>query len=79
MLSLSYIAQYTDLMQAFGSNNDAGATHYIDYGSNEQRSTAFDVAAYEQAHTDLIGAYATDDQFLTAYIDTFVTTGHYLV
>jgi hypothetical protein len=75
---LSYIAQNPDLMQAFGANNDAGATHYIDHGYNEHRSMAFNVAAYEHAHPDLIGAYATDDQFLTAYINHFVSTGHYL-
>jgi hypothetical protein len=75
---LSYIAQYTDLMTACGSNNDAGASHYITYGSNEGRSTSFNVAAYETAHPDLQGRYATNDQFLTAYINTYTTTGHFL-
>lgn len=75
---LSYIAQYTDLMTALGANNDAGASHYITNGANEGRGTSFDVAAYEQAHPDLQGAYATPDQFLTAYINTYVTTGHFL-
>jgi hypothetical protein len=75
---LSYIAQYTDLMKGFGANNDAGATHYIQYGCNEHRTTTFNVAAYEQAHPDLVGQYTSNDQFLTAYINFFVTTGHYL-
>ena len=75
---LSYIAQYTDLMTAFGANNDAGASHYITNGMNEGRSTTFDVAGYEAAHSDLQGRYATNDQFLTAYINTYVTTGHFL-
>jgi hypothetical protein len=75
---LSYIAQYTDLMTAFGANNDAGASHYIANGFNEGRSTSFNVAGYEAAHPDLQGRYATDDQFLTAYINTYVTTGHFL-
>jgi hypothetical protein len=75
---LSYIAQYGDLMKAFGADNDAGATHYIQYGYNEHRTTAFNVAAYEQAHPDLVGQFASADQFLTAYINSFVTTGHYL-
>jgi hypothetical protein len=66
-------------MQAFGPNNDAGAAHYIDHGLTEGRSTSFDVAAYEHAHPDLIGVYATNDQFLTAYIGYFVATGHYLI
>jgi hypothetical protein len=75
---LSYIAQYTDLMTAFGANNDAGATHYITNGMNEHRSTGFDVVGYERAHPDLQGQYATNDQFLAAYINTYVTTGHFL-
>jgi hypothetical protein len=75
---LSYIAQYTDLMTAYGANNDAGASHYIRYGVNESRTTSFDVAGYEAAHPDLQGRYATNDQFLTAYINTYVTTGQFL-
>jgi autotransporter passenger strand-loop-strand repeat protein len=74
----AYIANYTDLMQGFGANGDAGAYHYIEHGFNEGRFATFDVAAYENAHPDLIGKYATNDQFLTAYIDTYVTTGHFL-
>jgi hypothetical protein len=75
---LAYIAQYTDLMNAFGANNDAGASHYINNGLWEGRSTAFDVAGYEQAHPDLLGQYASNDAFLTAYINTYTTTGHVL-
>jgi uncharacterized repeat protein (TIGR03803 family) len=76
---LDYIAGYTDLMEAFGADNDAGATHYIDYGLKEGRVAApFNVAAYESAHPDLIGAYANNGAFLTAYIDTYKATGHYL-
>jgi hypothetical protein len=75
---LAYIAHYADLMTAFGANNDAGASHYINSGYNEGRSTTFDVAGYEAAHPDLQGVYATNDQFLTAYINTYVTTGHLL-
>jgi hypothetical protein len=76
---LSYIAQYTDLMLAFGANGDAGAMHYITNGVHEGRSTAFNVAGYEQAHPDLIGVYNTNDAFLTAYIHTYTSTGHFLV
>ena len=65
-------------MSAFGANNDAGATHYIDYGLNEGRSSSFNVQAYEAAHPDLLGEFATNDQFLTAYISTYVQTGNYL-
>jgi V8-like Glu-specific endopeptidase len=75
---LAYIADYTDLMMAFGANSDAGATHYIDSGFSEHRSTSFDVGAYESAHPDLIGKYASNDAFLTAYINTYKTTGTFL-
>lgn len=76
---LDYIAGYTDLMTAFGANNDAGAAHFISNGYNEGRNASpFDVAAYESAHTDLIGKYATPDAFLAAYINTYVSTGHFL-
>jgi predicted ribosomally synthesized peptide with SipW-like signal peptide len=75
---LAYIADYPDLMKAFGANNDAGATHYIDAGFSEHRSTSFNVGAYESAHPDLKGRYASDDAFLTAYINTYKTTGTFL-
>jgi RTX calcium-binding nonapeptide repeat (4 copies) len=75
---LAYIADYPDLMKAFGANNDAGATHYIQAGFSEHRSTSFDVGAYESAHPDLKGKYASDDAFLTAYINTYKTTGTFL-
>jgi hypothetical protein len=81
---LSYIAEYTDLMNAIGANNDAGATHYIGYGFKEHRTTTFTfdnqvgaaaVGAYEAAHPDLQGKFATNDAFFTAYIDAYKTTG----
>jgi serralysin len=75
---LAYIAQYTDLMKAFGANSDLGATHYIAAGFSEGRSTAFNVSAYENAHPDLAGKYASNDAFLTAYINTYNATGKFL-
>jgi len=76
---LDYIAGYTDLMTAFGANNDAGASHFITNGFNEGRSAApFNVGSYESAHPDLIGKYASNDAFLTAYINTYVTSGKFL-
>jgi microcystin-dependent protein len=76
---LDYIAGYTDLMTAFGANNDAGASHYITNGLNEGRSAhAFDVAAYETAHPDLSGKFASPDAFLAAYISTYAKTGTFL-
>ena len=74
-------------MNALSANNDAGAAHYIDYGFNEDRVTAFTfdnqvgaaaVAAYETAHPDLQGKFATNDAFFTAYINAYKTTGTFL-
>ena len=65
-------------MKAFGANNDAGATHYIDSGLSEHRSTTFNVGAYESAHPDLIGKFSSDDAFLTAYINTYQASGTFL-
>lgn len=75
---LSYIAQYKDLMNVLGANNNSGAAHYITNGANEGRTTAFDTAGYIAAHSDLAGVYKTTDSFLSAYITTFQTTGHFL-
>ena len=75
---LSYIAGYTDLMNAFGADNDVGAAHYIDHGLSEGRHTAFNVAGYESTHPDLIGKFTSNDAFLTAYIDTYRSTGTFL-
>jgi hypothetical protein len=75
---LDYIANYTDLMKAFGANNDEGAAHYITNGHSEGRSTTFNVGAYESAHPDLIGKFSSNDAFLTDYINTYKTTGHLL-
>ena len=66
-------------MKAFGADADAGATlDYIDYGLNEGRSSPLNVGAYESAHPDLIGKYANNDAFLTAYINTYSTTDHFM-
>ncbi len=77
-MALSYRLHYTDLMNAFGANNDAGATHYIDFGHSEGRSTSFNVAGYESAHPDLIGKFSSNDAFLTAYITDYRATGTFL-
>jgi hypothetical protein len=65
-------------MNAFGANNDEGAAHYITNGHSEGRSTTFNVGAYESAHPDLIGKYASNDAFLTAYINAYKATGTFL-
>jgi len=75
---LAYIASYTDLMKAFGANGDAGSAHYIEYGVKEGRHTSFNVGAYKSAHPNLTGKYASNDAFLTAYINYYNATGTFL-
>ncbi len=75
---LAYIAEHSDLMKAFGANEQAGAAHYISSGYNEKRKSSFDITAYRSAHSDLAAKYSTNESFLTAYINTFVTTGQQL-
>jgi hypothetical protein len=76
---LAYIAQHSDLMKALGANEQAGAAHFIQYGENEKRKSSFDIVAYKAAHSDLAAKYSTNESFLTAYINTFATTGQQLV
>ena len=85
---LSYIANYTDLMNAFGANNDAGASHYITNGSHEGRSNQFThdlqsgtfsgaaaVTRYEKDWSTTAHFGNNDDAFFTAYIDTYKSSG----
>ena len=44
--SLSYIASYADLCEAFGVNVDAGYQHYVAFGQSEGRTITFDGLAY---------------------------------
>lgn len=64
---LDYIASYGDLINAFRSAGsmravqDAGATHFINYGSNEGRSTTFNGLDYIASYGDLIAAFGADN------------------
>jgi hypothetical protein len=53
----------------------SGLARYLYRG----RSTGFNVAAYEQAHPDLVGELSSDDAFLTAYINTYRATGTFIL
>ena len=57
-------------MKAFGDNEQAGASHFITYGSNEGRTTTFDGLAYIANYTDLMHAFGADNDAGAAhYID----------
>jgi len=73
---LSYIASYADLIQAFGSNAEAGAAHYAAYGLAEGRRITFDGLEYIAGYGDLIQALHRDAAAGAAhYIDWGFTEG----
>jgi hypothetical protein len=63
---LDYVASYGDLINAFKSAGsgqavlDAGATHFIDYGYSEGRTTTFNGLDYIASYGDLINAFGAN-------------------
>ncbi|MET4186668.1 Ca2+-binding RTX toxin-like protein [Bradyrhizobium sp. JR7.2] len=63
---LDYIASYPDLVVAFGNSGsmaaveDAGAAHYIQYGTSENRQTTFNGLDYIASYKDLIAAFGAN-------------------
>jgi hypothetical protein len=70
---LSYIASYSDLIQAFGANAQAGAEHFIQFGFNEGRHTSFDGLDYVASYGDLIQAFGANAD---AGAQHFIQYGH---
>ncbi|WP_058275197.1 CAP domain-containing protein [Ruegeria atlantica] len=58
--ALEYIASYSDLIAAFGTNADAGLRHYADHGYFEQRKVTFDGLEYIASYSDLIQTFKAD-------------------
>lgn len=58
--ALAYIASYPDLIKQLGTDVEAAAKHYRDYGLAEGRTISFDAAAYLAKYADLRAAYGTD-------------------
>jgi len=59
---LSYIASFTDLMKAYGTNAAAGLAHFRDRGLAEGRTITFDASAYLAKYADLRQIYGADLQ-----------------
>ncbi len=59
--AMSYIASHGDLIGLFGSNADAGASHFANYGAQEGRTIAFNTMAYLASHRDLITFFGADE------------------
>jgi Ca2+-binding RTX toxin-like protein len=53
-----YLASYSDLINAFGADAQAGFDHYLNFGFNEGRATnVFDPLEYLASNPDLINAF----------------------
>ena len=60
--SWGYLASYPDLMNAFGADVAAAASHYNNTGAAEHRSISFDGWDYLASNNDLMNAFGTDVQ-----------------
>ncbi|HYH23456.1 MAG TPA: right-handed parallel beta-helix repeat-containing protein [Azospirillum sp.] len=73
---LAYIASYTDLSAAFGTDAAAGAAHYIASGRAEGRTVSFDPLAYIASYGDLTNAFGLNgDAGAAHYIASGRTEG----
>ncbi|MEG3173059.1 glycoside hydrolase family 16 protein [Sphingomonas sp. ZB1N12] len=57
---LSYIAGYSDLRAAFGTNATSGKEHFLQYGFSEGRALSFNALDYIASYSDLRQALGTD-------------------
>ncbi len=57
---LSYIASYSDLRAAFGTDAAKGAAHFLDWGFDEGRALTFNALDYIASYSDLRAAYGAD-------------------
>ena len=70
---LQYIASYSDLIAAFGTNAAAGEQHFLSNGQAEGRQAdLFSETQYLRNYGDLQGAFGTDVNAATGH---FITNG----
>lgn len=70
---LEYIASYTDLMNAFGTNGTAGEAHYWQTGQFEGRTVSFDPVQYLANYADLQAAFGSDTEAAALH---YITNGY---
>ena len=70
---LEYIATYGDLINAFGTNANAGISHYSSNGHNEHRTVMFNGLEYIASYTDLMKAFGAN---IDAGSTHFITNGY---
>lgn len=69
---LSYIAGYSDLRAAFGTNAAAGEQHFDRYGFGEGRASSFNALDYIASYSDLRATFGTN---ATAGAEHFILYG----
>lgn len=72
--ALRYIASYTDLIVAFGTDYKKGQDHYARLGALEGRTITFDPIAYLNKYSDLKTLYGYNTYNATLQ---YITTGYY--
>jgi hypothetical protein len=73
---LDYIASYSDLRAAFGTDAAMGRSHFLEHGLAEDRSVSFRGLDYIASHPDLIAAFGADrDAGARHYITNGATEG----
>ena len=72
--ALRYIASYTDLIVAYGTDYKQGQDHYARSGALEGRTITFDPIAYLNKYLDLRTQYGYDTYNATIQ---YITTGYY--
>ncbi len=70
---LNYIASYGDLINAYGTDQAAGFSHYIANGHAEGRTTTFDPLRYTASYGDLIAAFGANTSAATSH---YITNGY---
>ncbi len=73
----NYLASYTDLLAAYGSDLVSARAHYFAFGAEEGRAfDAFDETSYLASYSDLLGAFGTNvDSALVHYINNGYSEG----
>lgn len=74
LVNLEYIASYQDLMNAFGTNWQAGSDHYLNNGIAEGRTTTFNACEYLASYNDLLQAFGTD---YTSAVTHYINNGRF--
>lgn len=72
--ALRYIASYTDLIVAYGTDYKKGQDHYARLSATEGRTITFDPTAYLNKYSDLRQQYGYDTYNATIH---YITIGYY--